>query len=297
MNSRFGLLFLIGISACQTDPLPCPSDCIQSDFPANRKVLIIGIDGCRTDALQLADTPTLDSLSETGMLYIGVNRGPHTVSAPGWSALLTGVWSDKHGVTDNSYDGSNFQQYPDLFSRLKDQFPCGRLYYSLSHPIVAKGMLSRADHGEVMGDDALATTNAIQQLGMCYPDVLFVHLDDIDKAGHSTDFSPFNPEYIAQIEDVDGQIRSILTAFKTTYPDHERLVFVGTDHGGEGGGHGGMDDNLNVTHVFMIASTNVPAAWKDTTAEVVDMFPTIFQFLELPVYSAWHLDGKSLLAQ
>ncbi len=279
-----------------TDPVPCPTDCVESDFPTNRKVLIIGLDGCRTDALLVANTPTLDSLSETGMLYVDVNRGPHTVSAPGWSALLTGVWSDKHGVTDNSYDGSDFEHFPDLFARLKAQFPCGRLYHALSHPIVAKGMFKQADHGVVTGDDADATAAAIQQLGMCYPDVIFVHLNDIDHEGHDSDFSPENPKYIAEIEDADGQIRAILSAFKNSFPTHERLVFVVTDHGGEGGGHSGKDNDPNVTHVFMIASTNVPAAWKDTVAEVVDMVPSIFHFLDLPVDTAWHLDGKSLLA-
>lgn len=296
MRTNFYILIVVAISACQTDPLPCPADCIESDFPSNRKVLIIGLDGCRTDALLLANTPTLDSLSVTGKLYVDVNRGPHTVSAPGWSALLTGVWSDKHGVTDNSYDGSDFEHFPDLFTRLKTQWSCGRFYYSLSHPIVAKGMLRQADHGVVTSDDAEATTTATQQLGMCFPDVLFVHLDDIDRTGHDSDFSPDNPKYIAEIEEVDGQVRSILAAFKESYPNDERLVFVVTDHGGEGGGHGGMEDNPNVTHVFMIASTNVPAAWKDTTAEVVDMVPSIFQFLDLPVNTAWQLDGKSLLA-
>ncbi|MBP9151453.1 MAG: alkaline phosphatase [Flavobacteriales bacterium] len=294
MRTLTTIVFLTVLLGCEQDKLPCPYRC-DDGTELDKKVLIIGIDGCRTDAFQLANTPVMDSLAATGHLYTSVNRGSHTISAPGWTALLTGVWSDKHGVTDNSYSNADFASYPDLFSRLKERFPCKRMYYVNSHPIVSKGMLGAADNGEVTGNDAEATSDAIQQIKMCRPDVMFIHLNDIDHEGHDTDFDPQNQQYIAEIEDCDRQIGAILAAFKTTFPTQEHLVFVTTDHGGEGGGHSNRDDNPNVTHVFMIGSSNLDQVWKDTIAEQVDMYPSVLQFFDVTIDSSWALDGKSLL--
>ncbi|MCF8275526.1 MAG: alkaline phosphatase family protein [Flavobacteriales bacterium] len=289
------ILFVLLVAGCQTDPLPCRYDCADDPTLSDKRVLIIGLDGCRTDAFLQANTPVMDSLSAAGNLYTDVNRGPHTVSAPGWSALLTGVWSDKHGVISNDYSNSHFDLYPDLFTRLKERFPCKRMYYVNSHPIVSEGMLAMADFGKVTGDDAEAASDAAQLMQMCQPDVMFIHLDDIDGEGHDTDFDPQNERYIAEIEDCDRQIGAILRAFKTAFPTQEHLVFVTTDHGGEGGGHGNGDDNLNITHVFMIGSSNLGEIWKDTIAEQVDLYPSVLQFLEVEIDSTWGLDGKTLI--
>lgn len=76
------------------------------------KVLILGIDGCRPDALQAAATPNIDGLlQESVYSYDALTEGP-TWSGVGWSGMLTGVWLAKHGVTDNSFSGSNFAAYP-----------------------------------------------------------------------------------------------------------------------------------------------------------------------------------------
>ena len=43
-------------------------------FCQNKKVLFIGIDGCRSDALEAANTPNIDQLIENG-LYINDVHG------------------------------------------------------------------------------------------------------------------------------------------------------------------------------------------------------------------------------
>ena len=58
----------------------------------NRKVLVIGIDGCRSDALQQANTPHLDSLIATGLFTYDAWHCGITVSGPSWSTIMTGTW-------------------------------------------------------------------------------------------------------------------------------------------------------------------------------------------------------------
>ncbi|MCG8307937.1 MAG: alkaline phosphatase family protein [Cytophagales bacterium] len=87
------------------------------------KVLIIGIDGCRPDALIEAFTPNIDKLIENGAFTPVATTRPTTSSGPGWSNMLTGVWQNKHGVEDNSFANSNFNSYPHFFNRLKEHDP------------------------------------------------------------------------------------------------------------------------------------------------------------------------------
>jgi len=89
----------------------------------NKKVLFIGIDGTRPDALAFANTPHLDALIAEGIYTPDGLNNDITISGPGWSAMLTGVWSDKHGVTDNGFTGSNYEDYPSIFKRIEDFNP------------------------------------------------------------------------------------------------------------------------------------------------------------------------------
>ena len=85
-----------------------------------KKVLIIGVDGCRPDALQIANTPNIDALIANGIFAPDALNDDITISGPGWSAILCGVWSDKHGVVDNSFNGSNYEQYPSFYKYLNN---------------------------------------------------------------------------------------------------------------------------------------------------------------------------------
>jgi hypothetical protein len=73
-----------------------------------RKALLIGIDGLRPDALPAAQTPNLDRLINAGCFTDQAKTSAVTVSGPAWSSLLTGVWPDKHGVHDNTFEGADY---------------------------------------------------------------------------------------------------------------------------------------------------------------------------------------------
>jgi hypothetical protein len=97
-----------------------------------KKVLLIGIDGTRFDAIGRAKTPHLDRLMAEGIhspacRILGERyRKNDTISGPGWSSILTGVWADKHGVHDNKFQGTNYEAYPHFFVRLKASRPEAR---------------------------------------------------------------------------------------------------------------------------------------------------------------------------
>jgi hypothetical protein len=91
-----------------------------------RKVLILGLDGTRPDALRKAATPHFDKLVADGYITWNARTCRKSSSGPGWSSILGGVWEDKHKVVDNSFAGKALDKYPPLFKRLKEKLPASR---------------------------------------------------------------------------------------------------------------------------------------------------------------------------
>jgi hypothetical protein len=207
---------------------------------AVKKVLFIGIDGCRWDALQAASTPAIDGLLSHS-IYSGNGLTEYkTWSGTGWSGMLTGVWHTKHGVTDNTFSGADYTQYPDFMQRLETYNPALRTV-SVVHWSPINTYIVHADAEVNASTDAVVKAAAVSVLATDNPDVLFVAFDDVDAAGHSYGFSPAVLQYRQAIEQTDSYISEILTALhaRTNYPNEDWLIVLTTDHGGNMAGHGG----------------------------------------------------------
>ena len=221
-----------------------------------RKALMIGIDGVRPDALVAAETPNMDGLMANGTYSLDALNSGITISGPGWSSLLTGVWPDKHGVTDNSFNGQNYENFPHLFQRI-EEFNPDLNTYSISqwHPIndeIASGVADAVN--DVDNHSDYVAEAAIEVLSQNDPDILFLHFDDVDHAGHNYGFAPDVENYIGAIETVDQAIGEVLTALysRPTYDDEEWVIIVSTDHGGINYSHGG--NTIEERQIFMIVS-------------------------------------------
>jgi hypothetical protein len=283
-----------------------------------RKVLFIGVDGVRSDALQQANTPTWDSLCASGLYtytswHVGI-----TVSGPSWSSMLTGVWSDKHGVTNNNYTGSNFNDYP-YFTTLAKQYRTDLKTAQVTSwdPMSSAVYNDGWDSKIVVPSDDACEAAGIAQLADADLDVLFIHIDDCDAQGHGNGFSPTVASYMNQIEYVDGQLRSILTALKArpNYANEEWMVIMTTDHGGIGTGHGGP--TRVEREIWWVASgPGVPQAQISIDLpSVADLFPNPDDYRTAPMLTdiavtaldylleeniddliaEWDLDGQSWL--
>lgn len=233
------------------------------------RVLILGMDGTRSELLELAHMPNLARLSASGFSDLDAITGDVSLSGPGWSSMLTGVWCDKHNVIDNdvSWANSQFNVYPHFMARVEQLRPELKTF-SVSHwePINEEILCAdeRADNcGRVdkvvsKSTDAGVRDAVVDILNFDNPDAVFVQFDDIDHAGHGTapymttagGFCPkaagsrdgactvsgMNSEYIRAGEVTDGYIGDILTALyrRPNYKDENWLVIVSPDHGGAG---------------------------------------------------------------
>jgi len=240
------LVFLFLMAACL----------IPAMTSAQQKVLIIGIDGCRHDALRAAYTPQLDSLiAESVYSYDALTEEP-TWSGVGWSAMLTGVWRNKHGVTDNSFTGNHFADYPHFMKRV-EAFDPSLFTVSISHwapintQIVGGGGIDLILSPPT---DSLVSVAAVDVLRNQNPDVIFLQFDDVDHAGHASGFSMNVPAYMAAIEAVDRFVGYIMAALKSrpNYAGEDWLIIGSTDHGGIGTSHGGA--SFVERNIFYFAS-------------------------------------------
>lgn len=215
-----------------------------------RKVLILGIDGVRADALQLAKTPNLDSLAANGTFTYNAWCLGITVSGPSWSSIMTGVWYPKHGVTDNSYVGSKFSDYPyfpTLAKQVKPNLNCIQIteWNPMSDLVYNDGWNKKVKTGDDGNNYLTAQIAAPILRDSSDLDVLFVYFDKVDLTGHALGFNPQNAAYIRAIESVDTTVGTVLKALydRPNYDNEDWLVLVITDHGGIAKGHGGNTDD------------------------------------------------------
>jgi arylsulfatase A-like enzyme len=68
------------------------------------------------------------------------------------------------------------------------------------------------------------------------PTLMFVHLDNVDHAGHSEGWA--TPAYYRAVEDADRYVGAILNMLREESALDSTFVLVSSDHGGKGRGHG-----------------------------------------------------------
>ena len=324
------LLFCLCLTACGTSDTP-PDKGAESRA-AQSRLLVIGLDGTRADALAVAKVPNLTALAVDGSVNLDAITNDISLSGPGWASMLSGVWCDKHGVRDNdaTWPLSRFDEYPHFLRRVEAAQP-DLITASVSHwaPINDE-ILCASEAGDDCpvdfvsspATDAGVRDEAVKLLKEQNPHALFLQFDDIDHAGHgetplpigSNGFCPFpdgdtdyrgqtgactaadfNPAYVATLELTDGYIGDILSAVhaRPDFLNENWLVLVSADHGG-----GGMIKNQHGfphaqdRRTFLIVSGPGARALPAAQLKLVDVAATALAHLGIPLDPAWNLDGQ-----
>ncbi|WP_406114800.1 alkaline phosphatase family protein [Kitasatospora purpeofusca] len=267
------------------------------------KVLVIGLDGTMLNRIKDSGAPNLAALMTGGLtaassLYTSPMAG--TSSGPGWSTIATGVWPDKHNVRDNNFTAPAFAAYPDFLTRAETADPALSTYVVASWAPIADTIYSARVDTRVATPsaeyDTGTTARAVARLRDGNPDAVFVQLDNVDHAGHSSGSA--SQAYLDAIRGVDTQVGQILTAVRgrTGYAQEDWLVMVTADHGHTPtGGHGGSTWEERQT--FVIANGSAfPAGSVRHDVRMVDIAPTALAHLGIAADPAWGLDGTPIPA-
>jgi predicted AlkP superfamily pyrophosphatase or phosphodiesterase len=264
-----------------------------AEIPLRKKVLIIGIDGCRPDALLAAKAPHLRALMRDGSFSARAQTGDITISGPGWASLLTGVWREKHGIRDNHFEGANLGEFPHFFHRLKSSRPNAFTASIVHWGPINERIVSDVDLAVILPRDSQVATEAGRILRERDPDAVFVHFDEVDGAGHKHGFHPTVAAYIAAVEQTDSYVGQLMDALhaRKSYAREDWLILVSTDHGGSEKGHGKNIPEHRT--IFLIVSG--PSAARGTiepAPAIVDVAATALTHLGVAIDPAWRLDGK-----
>ena len=292
-------MLLVGCEAAEEAPPPIP---LEERTP---KVIVIGIDGVRPDVLAEVPTPNIDALATAGTFTARTRTTTPSVSGPSWSSMLTGVWPEKHGVTDNEFGGRHYDEWPGFLTRLEQADPELETFAVVDWvPLMqleggSTAIGPEVDRRELLDGyelgwaeaDTRATALAVEALTQSDPDALFVYLGNPDETSHQT--GSIGVEYRDAIALSDQQIGRIVTAIRQrpTYPSENWLVIVSTDHGRRAdGGHGG-DSPVEMTTFIVVSGPAAAVGTVDGETFIVDVAVTALAHMGIELDPAWGLDG------
>jgi hypothetical protein len=307
-------LMMLSVDALSASdkPVVLPETVIPSpvEITGDKKVLFIGIDGLQLEELQKVHSPNFDRLTINKAYTGGIaNTGSEqtTSSGPGWSTILTGVWADKHQITNNGSDLAN-PEFPSIFKRLRDARPQAKIASIMNWGTPNTSYFRNDVTGNDLTLNGLAdkdvTQKGVELIQQEY-DLVFLHLDDPDHAGHSTGFGP---AYNESIKTTDIYLGQLLNAVSQSH--HDWLVLITTDHGRQpitGYGHGNQTEEEKT--IFIGSNKSLNAEFTETINDLdnrgysnlygnpaqTSLTPTALRYLGIDIEKEWLLDGIPLV--
>ena len=263
-------------------------------FAKENKVLIIGIDGCRPDALLKANTVFIDKLIENGAYSFKARTDEISSSGTCWTGMLTGVWHNKHNVISNEYKNPNMDEYPHFFHRVKLAKP-GLSTYSIAHWAPVHKILQDGDADVIksfQSDDSV-TVAATKYLSEADVDIMFIHFDEVDHAGHTYGYGPEYEEYLKAIENADQRVGQLISALESrqNYENENWLIMISTDHGGSETGHG-KNIPEHTTIFYIVSGKDAIKGEIKKQVFVIDVTVTALTHLQIDIEPSWNLDGQ-----
>ncbi|MGN6508721.1 MAG: alkaline phosphatase [Chitinophaga sp.] len=211
-----------------------------------RHVVLIGVDGFGAYAFEKTAVPNLRALMARGSSSLHARSVLPSTSAANWASLTMGAGPELHGFTtwgSKSPDLPSrvldeYGMFPSIFSLLRKNRPkseIGVIYeWDGIGYLVPKAAVNKDQNCD--GDKAL-TTAVTSYIRTAKPDLLFVHLHDVDSVGHKVGHA--TPEYFAAVERTDTYIGQIIESLRQAGILDETLIMMTADHGGVNKGHGG----------------------------------------------------------
>ena len=262
----------------QTDLYDIIKDHFEADLPkgkTEKKVVIIGYDGCRADILNgkqengavsyLLKNGASNNLTYCGGVNYPAENTQDTSTAPGWCSILTGQWADIHGITGNditktmdtktlmtSLTESKIIDSASFITKWAGHFSRKNATYLLEKEYCEENNLSVA-FNKCEGNEG-SFEAAKEEIGKAdCSDFVFVIYEQTDSTGHNKGFSYNNPLYKEAFLEIDGYGFETIEAIKAreTYESEDWLIIVTSDHGGFGKGHGKASIQERMTFAVM----------------------------------------------
>lgn len=252
-------------------------------------VVIISVDGLRPDALDLADTPTLGALRAAGAYSSRAQAVVPSVTLINHASMLGGMGMDKHGITWNVHDPSLGKiNGPTLFTvaheaGLSTAMVVGKPRFE---HLVLPNSVDNYNYAGFLDQQVIEQTLPIIQAGL--PNILFIHLPDVDSVGHLTGW--MSSSQLLTLSHTDTLIGEVVAALETGGYLDKTLIIITSDHGGHDTTHG-TDSPEDTTIPWLAVGPGVPAGLiLESDIITYDTAATALYALDLPIPEVW--DGR-----
>jgi predicted AlkP superfamily pyrophosphatase or phosphodiesterase len=273
------------------------SDIHGQMLPGIKHVVLIGIDGLSPEGIMQASTPTFDSLMQEGAYSMTAQAVLPSSSGPNWASMIYGASPEEHGVYNNDWRpkdiGENVlcnkeagSMWPSIFRLIREQYDDAELAsfhdWSTIGRLIEPGVLNML--ADTKGEDRTAQA-AADYLFEYEPELMFVHLDHVDHAGHSQQWG--SAEYLHAVEKADRLTNLILEGLRRKGLLEESLIIITSDHGGINTSHGGNTPE-ETTIPWIISGSAVKANYEITDDIMTyDTAATIAYVFGLQQPSCW----------
>jgi predicted AlkP superfamily pyrophosphatase or phosphodiesterase len=266
---------------------------LLSALAAQEKLVIIGIDGLSAEAVRSAPVPNLKRIMNAGSWTLKARGVMPTVSSPNWASIVMGAGPEQHGVTSNDWQPTKFEFtpvckgagseiFPTLFGVVREQLPKAKLAAIYDWKDFGRLFDRKAvDESRHVKGSPEAAAAAIEYWRENQPDLLFLHFDDVDHAGH--DHVWHSAIYYEAVAKIDALVGTVLDAVDLTKTN----VILTADHGGVGTKHGGLS-MVELEVPWMAAGPRIPR--KGELAHPVyslETTPTAAALLGVKAHACW----------
>jgi predicted AlkP superfamily pyrophosphatase or phosphodiesterase len=262
------------------------------------RALVSSIDGLRPDLLLRAPMPLRGDLYAKGSFTFWAETVPEAYTLPAQVSMLTGCGVAKHGVSWNDCIEESYPNVSTLFEVAKKSgfstgLETGKMkFITLMRPGVLDW--SHLPPSEPIHDHEVAA-EAERMLREHRPQVMMVHLPDVDSVGHESGWG--SAKQIPAIERADHAVGMILSVIADLHLVDSTLIIVTADHGGSGKDHGEKDSRSRFIP-WIVSGPGVKHDFDLTLADSLaihteDPFATVCAFLRMPAGSV--CEGKPVV--
>lgn len=214
--------------------------------PAIEHVVVISIDGCRSDVLLLADTPNLHRLARQGAYTFWAWTTAVSVTLPSHTSMVTGLTPGRHGITWNRLLPLTEQIYPSGPTMMEVATKAGYVTAMIAGKakFVVLNKPGTITHAYVPAEketcnDAIVAEKAVRVIEEFKPALTFIHFPELDGVGHAKGWG--SRAQFEHIEKTDAHVGEVLAAIERAGLTPSTLVIVTADHGGTALSHGAED--------------------------------------------------------
>ncbi len=300
---RYILITLVATAtACsRVAPVAAPAVIQQGSTAAPKgrvanHVLVVSIDGLRPDAIRRFKAPTLSRLMNEGRYSLSAQTISLSLTLPSHTSMLTGVDSDQHGVTWNSDKTASrgYVAVPTIFGLAKNAGFTTAAFFSKTkfQHIAAPSSLDYTrgpSRSPTPWSSARTVELVLKHLESAKPNLLFVHLADVDFAGHT--FGWMGHTYGMAVRDVDRSLTTLLSVMDQRFGAGRYTVIITADHGGHGRTHG-TTQKLDTTIPWIVWGAGVRKGDTLSGIHTMDTAATALWMLGVQAPANW--TGRAL---